>query len=74
MPLAVLTLADAAAALAGSTYGRRFFTVDDGRKRVEGSAVFFTVTLLVAMVCLSIWPMPSTNLPPSQVTTPPSMH
>ena len=50
LPIAVLTLADAAAALAGSTYGRRFFTVEDGRKSVEGSAVFFTVTLLVAIV------------------------
>ena len=54
LPIAVLTLADAAAALAGSTYGRRFFAVEDGQKSIEGSAVFFTVTLLVAMVCLML--------------------
>lgn len=52
LPLAVLTLSDAAAALAGSTYGRRFFIVEDGQKSVEGSAVFFLVTLLIAMICL----------------------
>jgi phytol kinase len=52
LPLAIVTLADAAAALAGSLYGRRFFTVEDGRKSVEGSAVFFTVCLLLVMVAL----------------------
>ena len=52
LPLAVLTLGDAAAALAGSTYGRRFFKVEDGLKSVEGSTAFFLVTLVLAMVCL----------------------
>lgn len=52
LPLAIVTLADAAAALAGSLYGRRFFTVEDGRKSVEGSAVFFTVCLLLVLVAL----------------------
>ncbi len=52
LPIAVLTLADAAAALAGSTYGRRFFTVEDGQKSIEGSAVFFAVTLMISFVCL----------------------
>jgi dolichol kinase len=52
LPLAVLTLSDAAAALAGTAYGRRFFEVEGGRKSLEGSAVFFMVTLIVAMVCL----------------------
>lgn len=52
LPIAVLTLADAAAALAGSTYGRRFFVVEDGQKSVEGSAVFFAVTLVISFVCL----------------------
>lgn len=52
LPLAVLTLSDAAAALAGSAYGRRFFATADGRKSIEGSAIFFMVTLIVAMICL----------------------
>jgi phytol kinase len=39
-------LADAAAALTGSTYGTRFFRIEDGQKSVEGSAVFFLMTLL----------------------------
>ncbi|WP_299965463.1 hypothetical protein [uncultured Roseobacter sp.] len=52
LPLATLTLADAAAALAGSRYGRKFFAVEDGQKSVEGSVVFFGVTLVISMVCL----------------------
>ena len=52
LPLAVLTLSDAAAALAGSTYGRRFYIVEDGKKSFEGSAIFFLVTLVIAMSVL----------------------
>ncbi len=54
LPLAVVTLADAAAALAGSMYGRRFFEVEAGSKSIEGSAVFFLVCTLVAMICLLV--------------------
>ncbi len=52
LPLAVLALSDAAAALAGSTYGKRFYAVEDGRKSFEGSAIFFLVTLVIAMSVL----------------------
>ncbi|MDJ1009653.1 MAG: hypothetical protein QNJ13_17725 [Paracoccaceae bacterium] len=52
LPLAILTLSDAAAALAGSAYGRRFYTVEDGQKSFEGSAVFFLVTLVIALSVL----------------------
>jgi phytol kinase len=52
LPLAVLTLSDTAAALAGSTYGRRHFTVEDGVKSYEGVAMFFLVTWIIAMVAL----------------------
>lgn len=52
LPLAILTLADAAAALAGSHYGRMRFAVADGQKSVEGSAVFFVVTFCVTIVAL----------------------
>ena len=52
LPLAILTLSDAAAALTGSTYGRRFFTVEDGTKSLEGSAMFFLISFCLAMICL----------------------
>ncbi|WP_435102016.1 hypothetical protein [Arhodomonas sp. AD133] len=52
LPLAVLTLGDAAAALAGSAYGRRFFRVAEDLKSLEGSAIFFLVTLVTAMISL----------------------
>ncbi|SEW18569.1 hypothetical protein SAMN04488515_1472 [Cognatiyoonia koreensis] len=52
LPIATLTLADAAAALTGSRYGSKFFTVEDGRKSLEGSTAFFTITLVISMVCL----------------------
>ncbi len=52
LPLAILTLSDAAAALAGSAYGIRFFTVDDGQKSFEGSLVFFITSFCLSMVCL----------------------
>lgn len=54
LPIAVLTFADAAAALAGSTYGKRFFRVEDGNKSVEGSVVFFVITLVISMLCLML--------------------
>ena len=52
LPIATLTLADAAAALTGSRYGRKFFQVEDGQKSIEGSTVFFVITLIISMVCL----------------------
>lgn len=52
LPIATLTLADAAAALTGSRYGRQFFTIEDGQKSLEGSTAFFMITLVISMVCL----------------------
>lgn len=52
LPIATLTLADAAAALTGSRYGRKFFQVEEGRKSIEGSVTFFAVTFMISMVCL----------------------
>jgi phytol kinase len=63
LPIAVLTLADAAAALAGTAYGSRFFRVEDGLKSLEGCVVFFGVTLLLSMVCLLVLtPLPPVNI------------
>lgn len=52
LPIAILTLSDAAAALTGSRYGRRFFQIEAGTKSLEGSVAFFMVTLILAMICL----------------------
>lgn len=65
LPIAVLTLADAAAALAGTAYGTRRFKVEEGVKSVEGTVVFFVITLLVALVCL----MFMSDLPPLNILT-----
>lgn len=54
LPIAVLTLADALAALIGTRYGTRFFNIEDGQKSVEGSAAFFAVTLLLSLICLML--------------------
>lgn len=63
LPIAVLTLADAAAALAGTTYGTKRYMVEDGEKSLEGSVVFFFVTLLVAVVCFLFL----SELPPTKI-------
>jgi dolichol kinase len=52
LPLLVLTLADAAAALVGVSYGRRKLQVEEGAKSVEGVVAFFTTTWLIAMIVL----------------------
>ncbi len=54
LPIAVLTMADAAAALAGTTYGTKLFRVEDSHKSVEGTVVFFVITLLIAIICLML--------------------
>lgn len=52
LPLLILALGDAAAALTGSAYGRLFYETKDGQKSVEGSTMFFLVSLILAMACL----------------------
>jgi phytol kinase len=52
LPILIVTLSDAAAALVGTEYGRRLFAVEGGTKSIEGVATFFVVTWLVAMVLL----------------------
>ena len=52
LPIAVMTLSDAAAALVGSRYGRSFFHVEAGRKSWEGVTLFFLTAWLTAMVLL----------------------
>ncbi len=52
LPILVLTLSDAAAALTGTRYGRRHFQVEAGTKTWEGVTMFFLVTWILALVLL----------------------
>ncbi|WP_119388429.1 diacylglycerol/polyprenol kinase family protein [Taklimakanibacter lacteus] len=54
LPILILTLSDAAAALVGSAYGSRRYLIADGVKSLEGMAACFTVTWLVAMIALML--------------------
>lgn len=63
LPIAVLTLADAAAALAGTIYGTKKFQVEESHKSVEGSAVFFVITLLISVICMMLLSgLPTANI------------
>lgn len=54
-PLALLTYADAAAALVGSRYGTwKFRVAGGGSKSLEGSAAFFVTALVVTQFCLNL--------------------
>lgn len=52
LPMAVITLSDAAAALTGTAYGRMRFEIEDGVKSWEGVIAFFAVTMIVSMTML----------------------
>lgn len=52
LPLVILTLCDAASALIGSSYGRRTFAVEDGRKSWEGVVVFAVTAWLASLIVL----------------------
>lgn len=54
IPLLILTFADAAAALVGKHYGRHSFVSFGSRKSVEGSCVFFAVTVLTTLILLVV--------------------
>lgn len=50
VPLLILAIADAFAALVGKAYGKLFYTVSGGGKTVEGSVAFF----LAAFFCVHV--------------------
>jgi phytol kinase len=52
VPVLILTLADATAALVGRRYGYARYETDDGWKTIEGSAAFFVVAFLCTVVPL----------------------
>jgi phytol kinase len=55
VPLLVLTLADAVAAVLGSTYGKMPYEGMGGKKSVEGSVAFFTVAFFAVHVPLLLY-------------------
>lgn len=52
LPMLILTLSDAAAALVGTGYAKSFFTVEEGKKSWEGTAFFFLTAWLLSMITL----------------------
>lgn len=52
LPMVILTLSDAAAALVGTGYAKSFFTVEDGKKSWEGTTFFFLTAWLLSMISL----------------------
>lgn len=55
IPVLILTLADAVAALIGLYYGKLRYTTADGLKSMEGSVAFFTVSFLSTHVPLLLF-------------------
>ena len=52
LPIAILTLSDAAAALIGVIYARTTFKVEEGTKSWEGTVFFFLTAWLLSMITL----------------------
>ncbi len=52
LPVLILTLADATAALIGLRYGVSRYQTTEGKKSIEGSAAFFGVTFLSVLLVL----------------------
>lgn len=53
--LLVLMLADSSAALVGTTWGRRFYSIKKERRSVEGSLVFLGVAFIAVCAPLLLW-------------------
>lgn len=52
IPIGILTISDAAGALAGTRWGKRRYGCGEGFKTVEGSVIFFATALLCVFVPL----------------------
>ena len=55
IPLLLLTLADAAAALIGVNYGKLRYATSDGQKSTEGTLAFFLCAFLCTHIPLLLW-------------------
>lgn len=54
IPVGILTVADAAGAIAGTKWGHRFYACGTGRKSAEGSAAFLVIAFLCAFLPLML--------------------
>ncbi len=63
LPLLILTLSDASAALVGTYYGRQHFGARTGQKSLEGSLIFLLTAALLAQTTLLLF----TALPPVEL-------
>jgi phytol kinase len=54
VPLIILTLSDAAAALVGVRFGKHSFDVAGGKKSLEGTLAFVVVTFVSVVACLCV--------------------
>ena len=50
LPIAILAIADAGAALVGKKHGRHRYTVYEGERSIEGSLSFFLLALILSLV------------------------
>lgn len=48
----VLAVSDSTAALIGSSYGIKFYRVEEDKKTLEGSIIFFLTTFMIVHLCL----------------------
>lgn len=48
----VLAVSDSTAALIGSSYGIKFYRVEEEKKTIEGSIIFFLSTFMIVHLCL----------------------
>jgi phytol kinase len=55
LPIAILTLSDAAAALVGVRYGRVQFRIDGGYKSLEGAVIFLLTAWIISMCLLLMY-------------------
>lgn len=63
LPLLILVLCDAFAAVVGVAYGRISFVIEKGKKSIEGSVMFFLTAWILAMIALLLL----TDIPRTQV-------
>ncbi len=55
VPILILTLADAVAALVGIRYGTKLFTTLEGTKSYQGSSAFFAMAFVCALLPLTLY-------------------
>lgn len=54
-PILVLTFADAFAAIVGTRYGKKYYTIFGGNKSIEGGATFFFTAGVIIMCLVTLY-------------------